>query len=54
MTPLDQFKSQRGATRLGFLDVVTALILLGILLFAAYKQFPVYQPASSSSSSTRK
>ncbi len=38
----------RGATHLGFLDVLTAIILLGILLFAATMQFKVYkQPVAA-------
>ena len=32
----------RGATQLGFLDVLTAVIVLGILLYAATLQFSVY------------
>jgi len=32
----------RGATQLGFVDVITAAILLGILLYAATIQFSVY------------
>jgi len=32
----------RGATQLGFVDVLTAVILLGILLYAATVQFSVY------------
>jgi hypothetical protein len=32
----------RGATQLGFVDVLTAIILLGILLYAATAQFSVY------------
>jgi len=32
----------RGATQLGFLDILTASILLGILLYAATMQFSVY------------
>ena len=32
----------RGATQLGFVDVLTAVILLGILLYAATLQFSVY------------
>jgi len=38
----------RGATQLGLLDVLTAIILLGILLYAATVQFSVYNrpPAS--------
>ena len=32
----------RGATQLGFVDILTAAILLGILLYAATAQFSVY------------
>jgi multisubunit Na+/H+ antiporter MnhB subunit len=32
----------RGATQLSFVDVLTAVILLGILLYAATLQFSVY------------
>ena len=32
----------RGATQLGFVDVLTAVIVLGILLYAATLQFSVY------------
>jgi len=32
----------RGATQLGFVDILTAVILLGILLYAATMQFSVY------------
>jgi multisubunit Na+/H+ antiporter MnhB subunit len=44
----------RGATQLGFVDVLTVVILLGILLYAATLQFAVYKtppaaPASTSS-----
>jgi hypothetical protein len=40
-------KSPRGATQLRFADVLTALILLALLLYAAYAQFSVYnRPAS--------
>lgn len=44
----------RGATQLGFVDILTAVILLGILLYAATLQFAVYNvapavPASTSS-----
>ncbi len=46
----------RGATQLGFVDVLTAVILLGILLYVATLQFAVYKvapavPASTSSAS---
>lgn len=39
----------RGATHLGFVDILTAVILLGILLWAATLQFPAYEqtPAST-------
>jgi cytochrome c-type biogenesis protein CcmH/NrfG len=43
MTIAGRFKSQRGATRLGVMDIVAALILLGVLLFASYLEFPNYQ-----------
>ncbi len=32
----------RGATQLGLVDVLTAVVLLGILLYAATVQFSVY------------
>jgi hypothetical protein len=32
----------RGATQLGFVDILTVAILLGILLYAATLQFSVY------------
>ena len=44
---------ERGATQLGFLDVLTAVILLAILLWVATLQFGVYEihpPAGSASS----
>ena len=39
----------RGATQLGFVDILTAAILLGILLYAATLQFSAYDrtPAAS-------
>jgi hypothetical protein len=39
----------RGATQLGFVDILTAAIVLGILLYAATLQFSVYDrpPAAS-------
>ncbi len=44
----------RGATQLGFVDILTAVILLGILLYAATVQFSVYNrpPASSITTGT--
>jgi hypothetical protein len=51
-----RFRFGRGATQLGFLDVLTAVILVGILLWVATLQFGVYSrpaaPASSSSSAS--
>jgi hypothetical protein len=35
-------RSPRGAAQLRFADVLTALILLAILLYAAHAQFSVY------------
>lgn len=35
-------QSYRGATRLGFADIVVIAIVTAILLFAAWKQFPAY------------
>jgi hypothetical protein len=34
--------SHRGATRLGFTDAIVIAIVILILLFAAWKQFPAY------------
>ena len=43
----------RGATQLGFVDVLTAVILLGILLYVATLQFSVYKnPPAAGSTST--
>lgn len=35
-------RMKRGATRLGVMDVLTALILLGLLLYASWRQFPAF------------
>jgi membrane-bound metal-dependent hydrolase YbcI (DUF457 family) len=40
-------KSHRGATHLGFLDIVTAIVVLAILIFAASRQFPIYHTGPS-------
>jgi hypothetical protein len=37
--------SHRGATRLGFTDVLVVAIVTSILLFAAWEQFPAYNRA---------
>ena len=44
----------RGATQLGFVDVLTVVVLLGILLYAATMQFAVYKiaPAAAASSTS--
>jgi multisubunit Na+/H+ antiporter MnhB subunit len=43
----------RGATQLGFVDILTAAILLGILLYAATLQFSVYnRPQTATPTST--
>jgi hypothetical protein len=33
-----------GPTHLRFGDIIVVLALLGVLLYAAWKQFPVYSP----------
>ncbi len=35
-------ESHRGATRLGFADVIIIAIVMALLLFASWKQFPAY------------
>lgn len=35
--------TSRGATKVEFLDIVTAIIVLAILVYAASKQFPAYR-----------
>jgi hypothetical protein len=32
----------RGATRLGFADIIVIAIVIALLLFASWKQFPAY------------
>jgi hypothetical protein len=36
-------RSSAGAIRLGVLDVLVAVILLAVLLYASWKQFPAYE-----------
>ncbi|HEV2169759.1 MAG TPA: hypothetical protein VGR40_02370 [Candidatus Binatus sp.] len=38
----------RGATNLGFVDILTAAIVLAILLWAATLQFPAYDRTPTS------
>jgi hypothetical protein len=33
---------KRGAARLGILDILTALVLLAVLLYASWRQFPAF------------
>ena len=48
MASPQQINRQAGATHLRPGDVLVALALLGLLLFAAWKQFPAYGPKASS------
>jgi hypothetical protein len=45
------YRLARGATQLGFVDILTAAILLGILLYAATLQFSVYNRAPAATPS---
>jgi uncharacterized membrane protein (DUF485 family) len=47
MRRIRKLLSNRGATQLGFLDVLTALVLLAILIWAASRQFPAYHRAAA-------
>ena len=47
---LTRFK--RGATRPRILDILTALILLAILVWASWKQFPAYNGKFRSSAAS--
>jgi hypothetical protein len=42
MASLQQIRGQTGATHLRPGDIIVTLVLLGLLLFAAWKQFPTY------------
>lgn len=42
MANLQQIRGQTGATHLRPGDIIVTLVLLGLLLFAAWKQFPTY------------
>ena len=50
MASPEQNRGQAGATHLSPGDVLVALALLGLLLFAAWKQFPAYGPKAGSQS----
>lgn len=43
MKTIRRLLSGSGATQLRFVDVLTALVLLALLVWAAYMQFPVYR-----------
>lgn len=43
---------RRGATQLRFMDALTALILLAILVWVAWMQFPAYHRSALSPGST--
>lgn len=47
MRSLARRRSMKGATQLGFADVLTALVVLAILIAAAWKQFPIYRNGPS-------
>ena len=38
-------RRERGATHVEFLDIVTAIVVLAILVYAATRQFPAYHNA---------
>lgn len=42
-------RRERGATHVEFLDIVTAIIVLAILVYAASLQFPAYHTAAAPS-----
>jgi hypothetical protein len=44
---LRRFRSERGAIRLGFGDVLTAAIVIAILYYAAYLQSAIYPRTSA-------
>jgi len=43
-------RGQAGATNLRPGDIIVTLVLLGLLLFAAWKQFPTYGPKAGNQS----
>src|ERR1019366_8177119 len=40
--------SPRGASKVEFLDIVTAIVVLAILVYAASRQFPAYRNVTAS------
>jgi predicted lipid-binding transport protein (Tim44 family) len=53
MRGIGKLLSNQGATQLGFLDVLTALILLALLIWAASRQFPAYHRAPAPSTAAQ-
>ncbi|HLI78563.1 MAG TPA: hypothetical protein VKV03_01200 [Candidatus Binataceae bacterium] len=45
-------RRERGATQLAFLDIVTAIVVLAILVYAATRQFPAYHTAAAPAPAT--
>jgi len=43
----------RGATRLRLMDVLTAMFLLGLLLYASWRQFPAFNRPTGSPAGTQ-
>ena len=54
MSSPERFRGQAGATHLRPGDVLVALVLLGLLLFAAWKQFPTYNSNSPGQNTTQR
>ncbi len=52
MRKITGLRSHRGATQLGFLDVLTALIVLAVLIWASWMQFPIYNRAPGADATT--
>jgi hypothetical protein len=50
MTSFRLRSAQRGATQLGVLDILTAIVVLAILVYAASRQFPAYGVANPAAS----
>ena len=50
MTSFRLRSAQRGATQLGVLDILTGIVVLAILVYAASRQFPAYSVANPAAS----
>jgi len=53
VTTAGSSRLKRGAARLGILDVLTALVLLGVLLYASWRQFPAFNHPGESQGQTQ-